>query len=76
MNVLVTGIGGFAGPPVAHALLAKGHAVEGVLRAPLERPRLAGLPLTLHALDLLDRERLRAVLAERRPDAVLHLAGL
>src|SRR5207244_866257 len=29
MNVLVTGIGGFAGPPVAQALLAKGHAVEG-----------------------------------------------
>src|SRR5206468_1631566 len=76
MSGLVTGIGGVAGPPVAHALLAKGHAVEGVLRAPLERPRLAGLPLTLHALDLLDRERLRAVLAERRPDAVLHLAGL
>src|SRR5439155_27273109 len=76
MNVLVTGMGGFAGPPVAHALLAKGHAVEGVLRAPLERPRLAVLPLTLNALALLDRERLRAVLAERRPDAVLHLAGL
>ena len=76
MTVLVTGIGGFAGPPVARALLAAGHAVEGVLRPPLERPRLAGLPITLHALDLLDRERLRALIAERRPDAVLHLAGL
>src|SRR5437870_3382278 len=76
MRVLVTGIGGFAGPPVAQALLAGGHAVEGVLRVPLERPRLAGLPLALHALDLLDREGLRARLAERRPDAVLHLAGV
>ncbi|TMD11431.1 MAG: NAD-dependent epimerase/dehydratase family protein [Chloroflexi bacterium] len=76
MRVLVTGIGGFAGPPVARALLAGGHAVEGVLRPPLERPRLAGLPLALHALDLLDQERLRAVVAQRRPDAVLHLAGL
>src|SRR3989442_9783785 len=76
MGVLVPGIGGFAGPPVAQALLAARHAVEGVVRAPLERPRLAGLPLTLHALDLLDRERLRALLAERRPEAVLHLAGL
>src|SRR5207237_1144475 len=63
MNVLVTGIGGFAGPPVARALLARGHAVAGVLRPPLERPRLEGLPLTLHAFDLLDPERLRAVVA-------------
>ncbi|TMA40352.1 MAG: NAD-dependent epimerase/dehydratase family protein [Deltaproteobacteria bacterium] len=74
MNVLVTGIGGFAGPPVARALLARGHAVAGVLRPPFERPRLEGLPLTLHAFDLLDPERLRAVVAGA--DAVLHLAGL
>jgi len=71
---LITGIGGFAGPTVAQALLSRGHAVEGLLRPPRERPRLAGLPLTLHAFDLFDRERLGAVVA--RADAVLHLAGL
>ena len=74
--VLVTGIGGFAGRPVAEALVAGGHAVEGILRPPVERSRLVGLSVPLHALDLLDRDGLRALVAARRPDAVVHLAGL
>src|SRR5205814_5982638 len=74
--VLVTGIGGFAGRPVAEALVAGGHAVEGILRPPVERSRLVGLSVPPHALDLLDRDGLRALVAARRPDAVVHLAGL
>ena len=72
----MTGIGGFAGRPVAEALVAGGHAVEGILRPPVERSRLVGLSVPLHALDLLDRDGLRALVAARRPDAVVHLAGL
>ncbi|MFN8543088.1 MAG: GDP-mannose 4,6-dehydratase [Candidatus Binatia bacterium] len=75
MHVLVTGIGGFAGPVVAAELLARGHRVTGLVRRPAG-PRLAGLPVALATGDLLDAGVADRVVAEASPDAIIHLAGL
>jgi len=79
MRVLVTGIGGFAGPVVADALRAAGHEVLGLVQAEPVSPRLAafGLPAgALHVGDVTDAAGLGRVVAGARPDAVVHLAGL
>jgi GDP-4-dehydro-6-deoxy-D-mannose reductase len=77
MRVLVTGIGGFAGPVAAAALRAAGHEVHGLLRGD-PPPRLAALGLpaaVLHRGDLLDGDTPPRLLRRVRPDGVLHLAG-
>src|SRR5262245_48997136 len=75
MRVLVTGVGGFVGPVVAAELLARGHAVHGLARRTVS-PRLGGLTGELHRGDLLEPGRGEALLAETKPDAIVHLAGL
>jgi len=79
MRVLVTGIGGFAGPVVADALRAAGHEVLGLVQSGPVSPRLAALGLpagALHVGDVTDAAGLGRVVAGARPDAVVHLAGL
>src|SRR5262245_45223204 len=79
MRVLVTGIGGFAGPVVADALRAAGHEVHGLVQAGPPSARLAALGLlaaALHVGDVTDAAALGGLLAAVRPDAVVHLAGL
>jgi GDP-4-dehydro-6-deoxy-D-mannose reductase len=84
MRVLVTGIGGFAGPTVAAALLAAGHEVHGVLHAegrtpPRPNARLAALPLApaaLRAGELSERAFVERLVAEVAPEAIVHLAAL
>ena len=75
MRVLVTGIGGFVGPVLARALLARGHEVHGILRRAPEG-RLRDLPVTLHQADVLAADGAGRVVAAVRPDGVAHLAGL
>ena len=79
MRVLVTGIGGFAGPVVAGALLAAGHEVHGLVRATPDRPWLAALPLAagaLHAGDVTDAAAVARLVAEVAPEAIVHLAAV
>lgn len=79
MRVLVTGIGGFAGPVVADALRTAGHEVLGLVQAEPASPRLAALGLpagALHAGDVTDAAGLGRLLAVTRPDGIVHLAGL
>jgi GDP-4-dehydro-6-deoxy-D-mannose reductase len=66
-RVLVTGASGFLGRELAAQLAAAGDEVHGVGRG-------AG-PGRWHRLDLLDRDRLRAVVAEVAPERVYHVAG-
>ena len=84
-RVVLSGMAGFIGFHLARALAARGIAVEGVdnvngyydlalKRARLERlDGLAGV--TFRPLDLTDAEGFRRFLAERAPDAVVHLAA-
>ena len=69
-RALVTGLGGFTGRYLASELEAAGYRVFGTAHGndPLGRD--------MFAVDLGNREELRRVVAEVRPDAVAHLAAI
>lgn len=68
---LVTGGAGRLGRSVVTGLAEAGHHVVSV-----DRTTVAGLPATQLVHDLTDAGALRSVLAEHRPDAIVHLAGI
>ena len=74
MRALVTGGAGFVGSHVVDRLLAAGHAIDVVDNLSTGRRELAHPAARLHAVDIRS-PRLRAVFAETRPDAVVHLAA-
>ena len=76
MRVLVTGVSGFAGPVVAHALVEGGHEVHGLARRPPDATRVADLPLSLHAGDVCDAAWLARLVADVAPAGVVHLAAV
>lgn len=71
MRVVVTGSSGRLGRSLSAGLAASGHAVIGADLAPAG---LAGIDE--REVDLLDAQATAALLAEMRPDAVVHLAGI
>lgn len=64
MKILITGAAGFLGARVAAELRAYGHAVTGTSRSGRR---------DLVTMDPGDRDRVAQVLAEHRPDAIVHL---
>ncbi|WP_010147382.1 UDP-glucose 4-epimerase GalE [Serinicoccus profundi] len=82
MRVLVTGGAGYIGSHTVIALARAGHEVVVVddfsNSKPSVTPRLeelAGIPVTVHAFDLADGDKLDALLAQERFDAVIHFAA-
>jgi len=71
MRVLVTGASGFIGHVLCAQLLERGHHVSALVRRPGSEPdgteRASG--------DLSDVDALEAILAERQPQCVIHLAA-
>ncbi|SDE68210.1 NAD-dependent epimerase/dehydratase family protein [Belnapia rosea] len=85
MKILVTGSAGFIGFHLARRLLAEGHAVAGIdamvpyydLRLKEARHGLLARSDAFRPMvfDLADGARLGTVMAEERPDIVVHLAA-
>lgn len=76
MRVMVTGATGFVGSEVVLGLVAEGHAVTAIDRDPVLLRRLAESSpgISAVAFDLERREGLAPLLAEARPDGLIHLA--
>ena len=72
-RTLVTGAAGFTGRYVAHALAERGHEVHGLVH--MHEPELADI-VRAHEADLTDQDALKKVVAEVRPDHVVHLAAI
>ena len=72
-RTLVTGAAGFTGRYLAHALAERGHEVHGLVH--MHEPNLAGI-VRAHEADLTDQDALKKVVAEVRPDHVVHLAAI
>ncbi len=76
-SALVTGAGGFVGANLVRRLGARGVPVHAVVRPGSDAWRLRGAPgrVSLHAIDMLDRDAVRDLLALTQPDWVFHLAA-
>jgi GDP-4-dehydro-6-deoxy-D-mannose reductase len=72
VRVLVTGIGGFVGPWLVHALAERGHESVGLVREGDEPP--AGV--VGRRADVTERAQVEQVLRDVRPDAIIHLAAI
>ena len=79
MNVLITGITGFAGSHLAEYILAEhpGARVHGIVRWRSRMDNIAHLAgkIELHEADLKDMVSLKKALAASRPDKIFHLAA-
>lgn len=72
-RVVVTGAGGFVGRAVVQTLLATGHRAIGVCRTAPDVPLPGGVEAVCADLAT---DPLHPVLAELRPDTIIHCAGL
>jgi GDP-4-dehydro-6-deoxy-D-mannose reductase len=79
MNVLITGITGFAGSHLAEYILAHhpGVQVHGIIRWRSRMDNVASIlgRVELHEADLKDMVSLKKVLAASRPERIFHLAA-
>lgn len=78
-RALITGIGGQDGSYLAELLLGKGYLVQGVVASDPDgdRESLAAIrnQLTLHAINLTDRNAVRTLIGGFQPDEVYNLAA-
>jgi UDP-glucose 4-epimerase len=76
-RVIVTGAGGFVGANLARRLLRDGHDIHLLVRHPGQSWRLQEIAgdVRLHEGDLQDRDGMRRIVSEVKPDWVFHLAA-
>ena len=75
-TILVTGAAGFAGSHLLDLLRLDGARVVALRKPGVGADTQAAYPdADWREIDLLDREAMRRVVADARPDAVYHLAG-
>jgi len=78
---LVTGGAGFIGSAVVRLLVGKGYEVVTVDKLTYSgnldslRDVEGAANHRFHQVDICDRERIAAILADERPDAIMHLAA-
>jgi GDP-4-dehydro-6-deoxy-D-mannose reductase len=73
--ILVTGAAGFVGGHLLNLLAQQSHPLVGCFH-PAAAPRYPRPDVAWVPLDLLNREAVAHILAEKLPDAIYHLAGV
>jgi nucleoside-diphosphate-sugar epimerase len=73
MRVLITGMAGFIGRWVAHAMANEQFDVVGLDTHP--EKITSSVPQPCYAIDILDRPQLLRCMAQLRPEVVIHLAA-
>lgn len=83
MKILVTGGAGYIASHTNLELLNAGYevvAVDNLCNSSLEAihrvEKLTGKKITFYEISILERDGLRAIFAQEKPDAVIHFAGL
>jgi nucleoside-diphosphate-sugar epimerase len=74
MKVLVIGATGAVGTPLVSQLVARGHEVVGTSRTRERADTLRELGAEPAVLDVLDREAVRLLVLDTKPDAIVHQA--
>jgi 2-alkyl-3-oxoalkanoate reductase len=72
MKIFVAGAAGVIGTYLVPALVAAGHDVVGTTRDAAKSEKVRALGAEPVVLDALDRDAVRAAVAEARPDVVIH----
>jgi GDP-4-dehydro-6-deoxy-D-mannose reductase len=75
MRVLITGASGFSAPFVAKELAGHGHTISLTAPNPCVVETEDG-PITAQVCDLTDLPTTKALIADVRPDAIIHFASL
>ena len=78
MRVFVTGVNGQLGHDVMNELYKRGHEGVGSDLAPAYRGMAVGSAVTAMpyvSLDITDKEKVQAIIAEVKPDAIIHCAA-
>jgi nucleoside-diphosphate-sugar epimerase len=81
VRVLITGAGGFVGVNLVHRFAAGGFAVDALARRAPDEPNTAFLADVAERVhwtlgDVTDAERCEALVAETRPDVIVHAAAV
>jgi nucleoside-diphosphate-sugar epimerase len=74
MKVLVIGATGAVGTPLVSQLVERGHEVVGTSRTRERAEKVRGLGAEPAVLDVLDREAVRRLVLDTKPDAIVHQA--
>lgn len=74
-RVLLTGAAGFVGRHMIQELLRHGYEVISLDAVPADAPGAAVLP-AYHQVDLREHDAVHALMADVKPDAVIHLAAI
>jgi nucleoside-diphosphate-sugar epimerase len=74
MRVLVIGATGAVGLPLVSQLVERGHDVVGTSRTRMRAETLRELGAEPRVLDVLDRDAVRQMVLETRPDGIVHQA--
>ncbi len=74
-TVLITGVTGILGSPLAERLSCQGYTVIGMGRSDSHKTRKRNTYEYIKA-DILDTEKLKQLLNDKQPDVIIHCAGI
>lgn len=75
MRYFITGIAGFVGRHLVAYLATEGHEVVGCALSADRRPETLPAEVKIYDVDVRQRERVRTLIKEVRPDRIVHLAA-